>query len=295
MVVATRSMYLEAMISVNYFFSLIALSIALDCISFTYAFNININNYNNKTFLVYLKVYPFILFLFLIIPLKVKIIKDMSLFTLRFWTVVSFIVFVSSAAFDLKLAHHLGVVPHIITVFVMFLFYISSLYIISCYPELRLKSSHIEALEMIASLNSAAYNIALFYGLIARINPFNINDPPLIYHNCFLVSTYITWALKLFISINAVSLSTLRIWIVVCSMAFMFGFYLQINLGFGMLDVFVSFIFLFRLLLFCTFLLGRFKFILFFALTRRNSIALFCLNGHILLVYTVQLCVVLCK
>lgn len=76
MVMATMSMYLEAMISVNYFFSLIALSIALDCISFTSAFNINIDNYNNKTFLVYLKVYPFILFLSvisaIIIPLQVK-------------------------------------------------------------------------------------------------------------------------------------------------------------------------------------------------------------------------------
>ncbi|KEH37279.1 hypothetical protein MtrunA17_Chr2g0296101 [Medicago truncatula] len=178
MVMATRSMYLEAMISVNYFFSLIALSIALDCISFTYAFNININinNYNNKTFLVYLKVYPFILFLFLIIPLKVKIIKDMSLFTLRFWTVISFIVFVSSAAFDLKLAHHLGVVPHVITVFVMFLFYISSLYVISCYPKLMLTFFHIPTQEMDSTIKSSHIE-ALFHGRIARINPFTINDP----------------------------------------------------------------------------------------------------------------------
>lgn len=165
----------------------------------------------------------------------------------------------SSAALDLKLAYDLGVVPHIITVFVMFLSYISSLYVISCYPKLRLtffhtptqemdptiKSSHIEALEMMAKVNYIAYNIALFHGRIARINPFTINDP-LTHRNsihCFLVSTYIPWALKLLISVKAVSLSILRIWIVVCSMAFMFGSYLQINLGFGILDVFVSFIF----------------------------------------------------
>lgn len=40
-----------------------------------------------------------------------------------------------------------------------------------------IKSSHIEALEIMAKVNYIAYNITLFHGRIARINPFTINDP----------------------------------------------------------------------------------------------------------------------